>query len=83
MDYPEYLSLFSNQGDYQVQVRFKDNDGCVARQAMMADEITNLVDPRTGAFYGKMYLDDHLFEINKYEIDPTKMTLLIKARRAE
>lgn len=83
MDYPEYLSLFSNQGDCQVQVRFKDGDGCVANLAMMASEISNLVDPSTGSFYGKMYFDDHLFDIYKYEIDPTKMTLLIKARRAE
>ena len=80
MDYPEYLSLFSGQGEYQVQVQFKDNKCRVAHSSMAASEVINLVDPKTDSFYRKMYFDDHLLDIYKYEIDPIKLTLNIKAK---
>ena len=80
MDYPEYLSLFSGQGEYQVKVHFKGSEGRVDHSAMAASEVINLVDPRTDSFYRKMYFDDHLFDVYKYEIDPINLTLNIKAK---
>ena len=80
MNYPEYLSLFSGQGEYQVQVHFKGSKCRVANSAMAASELVNLIDPRTDSFYRKMYFDDHLFDVYRYEIDPIKLTLNIKAK---
>lgn len=78
MDYPEYLSLFSGQGEYKVQVHFKGSDSRVANSAMMASEVNCLINSETGTFYTKMYFDDHLFDVYKYEIDPARRTLEIK-----
>jgi hypothetical protein len=68
--YPEFLSIFSNHGDYQVNVKFKDSDASISSQTMIVDEINKLIDLSTGIFFEKMYFDDHLFTIHKYEIDP-------------
>ena len=80
MTYPEYLNLFSNQGEYRIQVNFKDSNSCVSDISMAPSEIEKLVDQSTGLFYSKMYFDDHLHEIYKYEIDPLKNIIKIKAR---
>jgi len=78
MPYPEYLSLFSNQGEFKVQVIFKSSDSCVSDSKMNPDEILKLIDQTTGQFYEKIYFDDHLHNIYKYEIDPSKHSLKIK-----
>ncbi len=80
MNYPEYLSMFGNTGDYKVKVQFKKLDISVADQTMTAVEINNLIDSRTGEFFSKMYFDDHLFSIDKYTIDLIKKCLVISAR---
>ena len=36
---PEYLSLFTNTGNFTIQVRFKDSDSSIATQTMKAEEI--------------------------------------------
>ena len=81
IDCPEYLSLFQAGGEYRVQVKFKDFDGKVADSSMRAAEILKLVDPKTGSYYAKMYFDDWLFDVYKYEIDPVKRLLTIRARQ--
>lgn len=82
MDYPEYLSLFSGQGEYKVHVHFKGSESRVANSAMMASEVSCLINPETGAFYTKLHFDDHLFNVYRYEIDPIKLTLKIKVMSA-
>lgn len=80
MNVPEYFSLFSGEGEFSVRVQFK-GDGFVASRKATAQEITNLMNPQTGAFHTSMTFDDHLFEVYKYEIDPIQKQLVIKARR--
>jgi len=70
--YPEFLSLFVNEGDFLVKVKFKGSDARIADQTMSADEINKFIDPSTGAFFNKMYFDDHLLNIYRISIDMTK-----------
>jgi hypothetical protein len=81
MELLEYLALFSNNGPVKVRVKFKDFDGTVAEQRMLADEIGQLVSPETGEFQSNMTFDDWPFEVYKYEIDPIKRVLTIRARK--
>lgn len=80
MFYPEYLSLFSNTGDYTVKVQFKDNAVNVSTQSMDPQEIKSLIDPATGNFYTHLTFDDHPYYVHKYDIDPIKKILTIKVR---
>ncbi|RMG39967.1 MAG: hypothetical protein D6732_03545 [Methanobacteriota archaeon] len=82
MKYPEYLQMFQNEGDYKVQVCFKDFDGNVAVLSMNANEILKLIDPDKGQFYRDMMFDGWLFEVYKYEIDPIKKVVKIRARQS-
>lgn len=77
--YPEFLSLFSNDGDFLVKVKFKGSDAWIADQTMSADEINKLIDPSTGSFFSKMYFDDHLLNINSFCVDLTKKRIKIIA----
>lgn len=79
MNVPEYLLLFSGSGEFSVEVKFK-GDGFVPPRSATVQEITRLVNPETGGLYTAMTFDDHLFEVYKYEIDPIKKKLIIKAR---
>lgn len=80
MSAPEYFSLFSESGEFSVEVRFK-GEGFVASRSATAHDISQLIDPETGRFYVAMTFDDHLFEIYKYEIDPINKKLIICARQ--
>lgn len=80
MNVPEYFSLFSGEGEFSVEVRFK-GDGFVAPRKATAQEIVNLMNLKTGTFHTSMTFDDHLFEVHKYEINPIRKQLIIKARR--
>ena len=80
MSTPEYLLLFSNDGDFTIDVKFKDRRGGFKKFAMKANEIVNLINPSTGEFYSEMTIDEWLFEIYKYQIDPLKKQLTIMAR---
>lgn len=82
MGFPEYLSLFESHGDYRVVVIIKDMPSAVAESSMSADEIHKLIDKKTGCFYSKMYFDDWLFDVYKYEIDPVKKILTLKAKKS-
>ena len=79
MSIPEYLNFFHRGGEYRVQVRFKNSSAQIAELSMAADEIGKLIDPATGDYYAKMYFDDHLCDIYKYEIDRAKKLLTIRA----
>lgn len=79
MEVPEYLCLFSGEGEFSVEVKFKDERSVGSRKAT-AQEITQLVNSETGAFHVAMTFDDHLFEIQKYEIDLVKKKLVISVR---
>ena len=78
MNIPEYLNFFQSSGEYRVQVRFKNSSAQIAEVSMAADEISQLIDPATGAYYTKMYFDGHLCDIYKYEIDPKRKVLTIR-----
>ncbi len=77
----EYLLLFSNEGATKVQVKFKDFDGTVVTQSMEPREIVRLVSPENGKFMTSMTFDEWPFEVYKYEIDPIKDIVTIRARK--
>lgn len=77
----EYLLLFSNQGPITVQVKIKNFDGKVANQSMQPNEIRRILSPETGEFIRLMSFDELPLEIYKYELDPIKNLLTIRARR--
>lgn len=81
MEIPEYLAMFSNEGNYKISVKFKDIDGCVADQTMSEKEVLKLIDPLTEQFYKQLRFDDWLFDVYKYEIDPVKMKIKIYAKK--
>ena len=82
MNLPEYLTLFSNQGNMKVHVQFKNQEGSVATQMMSPQEISALISNDRNGFHTHMTFDEHPFVICKYEIDPAKNQLLIVAKRA-
>lgn len=79
MEVPEYLCLFSGNGEFSVEVKFK-GEGFVPLRKATAQEITKLINSETGAFHVAMTFDEHLFEVYKYEIDPAKKKLIIRVR---
>jgi hypothetical protein len=81
MQLTEFLCLFSNSGATKIQVKFKDFDGRVATQRMEPSEISQIISPDNGEFLTTMTFDEWPFEVYKYEIDPIKNTLTIRARK--
>lgn len=79
----EYFELFSKIGELQVQVKFKDHSGTVASLRMNPEEILKLISPVDGQFFSEMSFDEWPFEIYKYEIDPIKKILTIRAGKAK
>jgi hypothetical protein len=77
-DLPEYLKMFSNTGKYTVKVKFKTKTASIVEQHVHAQEITKLISRETGMFYKKMYFDEHLFSIEKIEINLIKKEIVIK-----
>ena len=78
MNLPEYLELFSREGDVEVEVKFK-NKNHISKVKMSPYEISKIVS-QNGEFITKMEFDGYFFEIYKYEIDPVKKKLIIKAQ---
>ena len=83
MEKTEYLELFSRTGELQVQVKFKNYSGTVASLRMNPEDISKLISPVDNQFFSRMFFDDWPFEIYKYEIDPIKKILTIRAREAK
>jgi hypothetical protein len=79
MNYPEYHSLFSGAGEFEVSVKFKGDSFMPSRRATAA-EIMQLFDVETGAFRTAMTFDEHLYEIYKYNIDPIKNKITLSVR---
>ncbi len=79
----EYLELFSRTGELQVQVKFKNHSGTVASLRMNPEDISKLISPVDGQFFSEMFFDDWPFDIYKYEIDPIKKILTIRARETK
>ena len=77
---PEYLSLFTNTGNFTIQVRFKDSDSSIAIQTMKAEEIKNLLNFDGESFISKMRFDDHLAEIEKIDTSISKNRIILHAR---
>ncbi len=81
--YPEFLSIFSNTGDFQVRVKlikYEIAGAGVANQTMTAAETIKLIDSRTGTFFDKMFFDDHLLSIDKFKFDLIKKRIEITAK---
>ena len=79
MNVPEYFFLFSREGEFSVEVKFKGK-GSVASLRATAEEVARIVDARTGTFHTALTFDEHPFEIEKYEIDLLKKTLVISTK---
>lgn len=84
MVYPEYLEVFSDNGEIDVEVKFKGFSSAVSitKAKMFSEELAKLIDRSTGSFYTAMRFDDHLLDIEAYQIDPIKNKLTIVARKA-
>jgi len=80
MEIPEYLLLFSGEGDFVVEPRFKGGHGMVTRRRMAAIDVNQLITPDQTGFYREMYFDDHLLHIMRYVIDPQKRIMTIWAK---
>lgn len=80
MAFKEYLDLFSNQGNLQVRVKFKNHPGTIADQTMSPIELGKLLCPDSNSIIQKMTFDEHPFEIIKYEINPKKSLMTIHAQ---
>ena len=78
---PEYLTLFTNTGNFTIQVRFKNSYSSVATQKMKADEIKNLLNLDGESFISKMRFDDHLAEIEKIRDEGTLEELILPVDR--
>ncbi len=78
MNVPEYFVLFSGEGEFSVEVKFK-GEGFVQPRRATAQEVASIVDARTGTFHAALTFDEHLFQIYKYVIDPLNKTLVISA----
>ncbi|AZG13242.1 hypothetical protein [Cupriavidus pauculus] len=83
MDYPEYLSLFANEGDYDVTVSFRDKCQVVAKRQTTASEFLQIVSEANGGFRDRMTFDEWPFEIYKYQIDLANRHITLYARRLE
>ena len=79
----EYLTLFSNTGEINVSVFFKDFTGQVSDKKMQPNEISKLLDSKTGRFITKLYFDGWPFSINSIKIDMVKNKLIITAKKIE
>ena len=77
---PEYLSLFTNAGNFTMQVCFKNSDSSIATQTMKAEEIKKLLNFDGESFISKMRFDDHLAEIEKIDISISKNRIILHAR---
>ena len=80
---PEYLSLFSQSGPVKVAVKISGHDGRISQLSMSPNEINKLLSESSEGFISQMTFDGWPFEIYKYEIDPGKNTLTIRARKAQ
>jgi len=79
---PEFLAIFNNQGDFKVKLKLIKYDvpgAGVADQTMTGRELEKLIDPETGMFFTRMFFDDHLFQIIKYDINLAKKMVVITA----
>ena len=81
MNFPEYLALFSNNGNIDVQVSFEDHKGSISNRKMSPREISVLISPQGKGFHTQMTFDDWPFVITKYEIEPAENKLTIFAKK--
>lgn len=79
MNIPEYCSIFNDTGEIKVEVRFKNFDGNVRNFNMKPCDIAKLIDPESGQFYSEMDFDEWRFYVYRYEIDPLRKKLIIRA----
>ena len=75
----EFCTIFNDEGDMSIEVKFKSFDGKVRSFRMQPEEITKLINPLTNEFFTEMIFDDWLFPIRKIEIDPKKKKIVIRA----
>lgn len=83
MDYPEYLSLFASEGDYEISVSFRDKRQVVAKRKTTPGDFLHLVSAKDGSFRNRMNFDEWPFEIYKYQIDLAKRHITVYAQRIE
>lgn len=81
MNFPEYLSLFSNKGIVDIQVVFEDHAGSVSSRKMSPKEISFLITQDGKGFHKTMTFDDWPFMITKYEIEPAENKLTVFAKK--
>lgn len=77
---PEYLQLFSNEGEVAVKVKFAskaDSHRSMPDMKMDWRELRQITDTVTGKPYHSMYLDTYLCTIQRYEVDTVKNILTL------
>ncbi|MBR7889915.1 hypothetical protein J9B83_13390 [Marinomonas sp. A79] len=75
----EYLTLFSNQGECHINVKFVDSSASIRYQALSPHEISLLFD-ESGNIHTALKFDDRLFQCSMLEIFPktNKVKLSVK-----
>jgi len=77
----EYLLLFNQAGDLDIEVKFLNSQSKIANKKMTASDILKLIDPNTGKFFNEMKFDEYVLKIKRYEIDPNKNKVTIIVNR--
>jgi len=83
---PEYLQLFSNEGQVIVKVKFAskdDSNRSMPDMKMSWQELGQIMNQETGKPYQYMYIDTYRCPIQRYEIDPVKNMLVIVVGKTE
>ena len=76
---PEYLDLFSNQGEFLVKVSFEDRDISIRHLKCNASELISLINPSNGIFFECMGFDGHPYKIGHININLINRKITIKA----
>lgn len=74
---PEFLTFFSNVGDYVVNVRFPDESQYVRPMKGSDEEIAGFLAHLAQKSIVVMTFDDHPFEIGRFAVDLTKKILTL------
>lgn len=81
MQEKEYLVLFSNDGEIEIDVKLNGSFGAIASRRMRPAEITNIISDDGGGFASELTIDEWPIVVKKYEINPQNNHLIIHAEK--
>ena len=73
----EYCRIFSNENENEKSIKVCVPKIGIHNRRMNPEEILRLISEDGKGFFSEMRFDDALYQIDKYEINPTKRTLTI------